>query len=212
MNEVAKYEGKGLTRKEVEILEKFIQDGKPGLTKQKSDRLGEIYILGYSCHDIHKWFPEFPIEIIVWSKYYYNWEEARTKYRESVTQETLQSALSAREDSLKFLTEMLTATHIKFRRSLLDYIARPESTEEPKILPKSIYDYNTLLQMGKEMTASITGKLDSGDPAATPLVSVTVNNGKEKPDIVLRQGDPKSVKDALIQDLAKGKINGDFGS
>jgi hypothetical protein len=134
------------------------REGKPGLSKYKAERLGEIYCLGYSCRDIQKWFPEYPLEVLLWARVHYKWDAVREQYRSVVQQDTLHAALAARMDGVRFLSDLMTATHVHWRKQLLDYIADPENAEAPKFLPKDMYGYQVLINMLKDVTTPGAGQ------------------------------------------------------
>lgn len=200
MNEIELVQ-KGLTEDEAKALSKWIEDGKPGVSKHKAERLGEIYCLGYSCREITRWFPEFPYEIILWSRVYYKWDELRDQYRNQVQKEVLQAALNTRIDAIRFLSDIISASHLKWRKEILAYLADPEKHEKPpKILPDNIYNYSQIVNQLKELMEPPAGK--KGEELSTsPLVSVTVNSESKKPDIVVQNASPEDIKKALYEDL-----------
>jgi hypothetical protein len=207
MNEVQLVE-KGLTEEEAKILSKWIEDGKPGVSKYKAERLGEIYCLGYSCREITRWFPEFPLEIVLWSRVYYKWDELRDQYRTQVQKEIIQSALSTRLDAIRFLSEVISASHTKWRKEILSYLADPDKQEKPpKILPDNIYNYSQIVNQLKELLEPAQGKKGE-EISSSPLVSVTVNSETKKPDIVVQNTSPEDIKRALYEDLNGVKKDG----
>lgn len=207
MNEVQLVE-KGLTEDEAKILSKWIEDGKPGVSKYKAERLGEIYCLGYSCREITRWFPEFPLEIVLWSRVYYKWDELRDQYRSQVQKEIIQSALSTRLDAIRFLSEVISASHTKWRKEILSYLADPDKQEKPpKILPDNIYNYSQIVNQLKELLEPAQGKKGE-EISSSPLVSVTVNSETKKPDIVVQNTSPEDIKRALYEDLNGVKKDG----
>jgi hypothetical protein len=200
-NQIPDLVKKGLTEEEAKLLSNWIEDGKPGLAKYKAERLGEIYCLGYSCEDIKRWFPEYPIEVLLWAKISYNWDDTRAQYRKVVQQETLNAALSARMESIRFLADVITATHVKYRKEILNFIADPDKNEAPKkIIPDNIHSYGYLISMLKEITSPVQDK--NLTDKSTPLVSVTVNN-QDKPEIVLTQNGADDIKKALMAEADK---------
>lgn len=191
----------GLTPEEAKVLSKWIAEGKPGLTKYKAERLGEVYCLGYSCQDIKRWFPEYPIEVLLWARVTYGWDEIKAQYRSVVQQETLNAAITARMESIRFLSDVITATHLKYRKELLNFIADPEKNECPKkIIPESMHTYGFMLNILKEITAPAQDK--NMTDKSMPLVSVTVNS-QDKADIVLKRIEEEDIKQALMSEVDK---------
>lgn len=200
-SELAPYIDKGLTEDEAKQLKHWIDRGKPGLAKFRADRFADVYVLGYSCQDINKWFPEYPLETILWARVHFDWDAIREQYKTVRTKEVLETAMGAREEGIRFLTEVLHATHYRWRKQLLDYLANPEDKKPPDCLPGSLSQYSNLVQLMNEMLGMASpkdGKPGSKDNAGSPLVSVTINEQK-KADIVV--AGPESIKDALIQDV-----------
>lgn len=197
----AEYETKGLTKDEASTLSKWIEDGKPGLTKYKAERLGEIYCLGYSCQDIKKWFPEYPIEVLLWARIQFNWDDTRAQYKKIVQQETLNAAVAARMESIRFLADVISATHVKYRKEILQFIADPTNHEAPKkIIPDNIHSYGYLVSLLKEVTAPNQDK-NIGDKSV-PLVTVNVNQ-KDQADITVTHAEQNDIKQAIMADLNK---------
>lgn len=192
---------KGLTAEEANALTKWIDDGKPGLTKFKAERLGEIYCLGYTCQDIKKWFPEYPIEVLLWARIQFNWDDIRKQYRQVVQQETLNAALSARMESIRFLSDLITATHTMYRKQILEYIADPVNHEAPKkIIPDNIHSYGFMISLLKDITTPNQDK--NMTDKAIPLVTVNVNN-KDQPEITVTHAEQDDIKKALMEDMKK---------
>lgn len=208
MYEIEDLTQKGLTEDEAKVLAQWVEDGKPGVSKYKAERLGEIYCLGYSCKEISRWFPEFPYEIILWSRVYYKWDQLRDQYRNQVQQEIVRAALSTRLEAVRFLSDIITASHVKWRKEILSYLADPDKFEKPpKILPDNIYNYSQIVNQLKELTDPPAGKKGE-DLTTTPLVSVSINNSEsKKADIVVQNATPEDIKKALYEDL-NGKKGG----
>ncbi len=184
----------GLNKKEIQLLNKWIEEGKPGLTKYKAERLGEIYCLGYTCEDIRRWFPEYPIEVLLWARVNYAWDDIRTQYRKIVQQETLNAAIAARMESIRFLADVVTATHVKYRKDLLQYIADPINCEAPKkILPDNIHSYGYLINLLKDITTPSQDK--NMTDKSVPLVTVNVgDNGKSE----VKVSSQNDIREALL--------------
>jgi hypothetical protein len=189
---------KGLTDDEAKVLAKWIEEGKPGLTKYKAEHLGEVYCLGYDCKDIQRWFPEYPLPVLLWARVTYNWDETRNLYRKVIQQETLNAAVAARMESIRFLTDALTATHIKYRKEILQYVADPDNREPPKkIIPDNIHSYGFMINLLKEMMAPSQDK--NMTDKAMPLVTVNVSGSGDKSEINVSQASQDDIKKALME-------------
>lgn len=191
---------KGLSEQEAKALSVWIEAGKPGLSKYKAEKLGDVYCLGYTCQDIKRWFPDYPIEVILWARVHYCWDDLRAKYRSVVQQETMNAALTARMESIRFLTDVITATHVKFRQDILKYIADPDNVEAPKtkLIPDNIHSYGFLMTLLKEMVTPNQDK--NKTESAMPLVTVNVNSSDQ---VQVSKVDQEDVKQALMKDLKK---------
>ena len=206
MTELSKYsleslkEG-GLTPEEALILSKWVDDGKVGVTKLKAESFGKLYALGYSCQDIHHNFPEYPLSLLLYARVMYKWDEERSSYRRSIQENIAEAAINARAESIKFLTEIAGATHEKWRKEIMEYVANPSKEKAPDCLPNSLTQYGNLMKLLQEIvnpssTSKKTGS-ESDMSKTTPLVSIQVNN-KEGASVNITQSD---VKDALIKDV-----------
>jgi hypothetical protein len=193
---------KGLTEDEANMVTVWVQDGKPGLSQHRAERLGEIYCLGYSCQELRKWMPEYPLEVLLWARVNFAWDELRAKYRQVVQQETLNAALAARMESIRFLSDALTATHIKWRKEILAYIQEPEKYEKPpKILPDNLHTYGFLINILKDITTPFQTEAKSDDKSVQ-LVSVNINNA-EAPSIEVKKATKDDIKNALLDEVRR---------
>lgn len=196
---------KGLTEDEAKLLSKYLEEGKPGLAKSRAERMAEIYCLGYSCQEINRWFPEYPLEILLYARVHYGWDQIREKYLSSVQQEVLNSSLAVRMDTMKFLQELLTATHVKWRKELLDYIADPETKKAPDFIPKNLYGYGQIIETLNKVVRVAGPESKGGGLGESPLVSINVGQNQEgKPDIVISNPTQEDVRAALLAE-AKAK-------
>lgn len=195
---------KGLSADEAKLLAKWIEEGKPGLVGTKAERMGEIYCLGYSCQEMQKWFPEYPLEILLWARVHYKWDETRDRYRTVVQQETLNHALAARLESLRFLSDVLSATHVKLRREMLLYIADPDNNKPPQFLPNNIHTYGFLISTLKDIMAGAANIGTKDDDKNIPLVTVNVNQN-EKPEIIISHTNQEDIRKALMDEVKKKK-------
>ena len=194
---------KGFEEDEIRTLTRWIDQGKPGLAKSKAERMGDIYLLGYSCQEINKWFPEYPLEVLLFARAQYNWDELRAKYRQQVQQNTLAAATATRLESIRFLSELISATHLKWRKDILAYIANPDGNKPPECLPSGIYQYGQAMGLLKDLVTPDGGGGSKGGDAnpsgPTPLVSVTVKSGdKDKPDVVIESSSQEDIRKALL--------------
>lgn len=206
-NDLEIYKEKGLTEKEAELVTNWLDRGRPGIGKLKAEQLLSIYVLGYSCDDLNKEFPEYELPMLLWARIQYAWDDAREKYRKGVTAQVVESAIAAKAESIRFITDVMSATHVAWRKDILKYLAAPDREEKPKCLPNSLHQYGALVQLLDDMMspktpASAPG--DSGDPLSSPLVSINVNTNGDRPTIDIT---PSDVKEALQKD-AKGKPDG----
>lgn len=213
MNElsVSLFVEKGLTEDESTKLMAWIEKGKPGLSKYRAEKFGEIYLMGYDCKEIADMFPEYPYESILWARVLFDWDGLRGKYVTEMQEKTLQAAMNARVESIRFLSDVLRATHTKWRKEILDFIVHPEREKAPEFLPKNIYNYGQLIavldQLMNPSKGGGNGDLDPSQLAAA-LFSVTINNNSNgesttieaRPKAVVNAND---VKEALRVELEK---------
>lgn len=195
---------KGFDEEEILTLTKWLDEGKPGLSKFRAERMGDIFILGYSCKEINKWFPEYPIEVLLFARAHYEWDKLRSEYLMEVQKNTLEAALATRMESIKFLSELMSATHLKWRKQILDYIANPERTKPPECLPNGIYQYGQAMSLLKDLVTPPSQKGPAGKEigsGATPLVSIKIQNGRDKPDVIIQNSTQEDIKKALIEEV-----------
>lgn len=197
---------KGFTDEELEALTKWIDAGKPGLAKSRADRMGEIYLLGYSCQDLHKWFPEYPLETLLFARAQYDWDRLREEYKKNIQAQTLNVAMQSRLESIRFLSEVVAATHVKWRQQIMTYLANPEREKPPDCLPKGIQSYGTAVNLLKDLVTPPVEKKGAQSPEnASPLVSVTVKSG-DKPEVVIENSTQEEIRRQLMNEAG---IDGD---
>lgn len=201
-NELTPFVEKGMTEDEAKLLTRWIQQGKPGLSKFRADKFAEIYVLGYSCQDIHKWFDEYPLETILWARFHYDWDALRADYKKVRTRQVMETALGVQEEGVRFLTELLHATHYRWRKELMEYLANPDTKKAPDCLPNSLSQYASLTNLMREvmgMAGPKDGKGNNKDSQpSSPLVSIHMNDEK-KPSITV--AGPEDVKSAILEDV-----------
>jgi hypothetical protein len=203
---------KGLNEEESKSLMLWIEKGKIGLSKFKAEKFGEIYLMGYTCKEISEMFPEYPYETILWARVQHDWDAMKARYLHEVQEKTLEAAMQARVESIRFLSDVLRATHAKWKKAILDYIVHPERDKPPEFLPKNIYNYKELITVLDQLMNPEKGKGNDLDPAqlASALFSVTINNGGEsttvRPKTVIDTGDVKQALKLEIQN--KGPLDG----
>jgi|GEM_PF-5257285 len=214
-DEIVKYPElaeKGLNEEEVALLTNWLENGKPGLSKLRADRFGEIYLLGYTCQEIHKMFPEYSLEMLLFARAHYDWDKLRDAYRKEIQNNTLEKALTARLESIKFLSELVAATHIKWRKEIMTYIANPEKEKAPDCIPKSVMGYGQVVNILQTLMAppGSNGKGSSNQGQAVgsgvPLVSVTVqSNGNGGNEVVISDATQQEIKAALLAEVGQDK-------
>jgi hypothetical protein len=205
--EVTALVASGLTEPEAKELAAWVDAGKPGLSKHRAESFGSVYALGYSCQDLHKWFPEIPLAILLYARVYYGWDKIRAEYRAAVQNQLLESALTTKLESVRFVTELLNATHVRYRQQIMDFLANPKGAKPPEIMPDSLHQYGQLTALMRELLESISPgekKKPGDEKEAAPLVSVTVGAGGE----VKVVSDQKSAKSRLIDAISARKNKG----
>jgi hypothetical protein len=174
------YQDKGLTEKESEILAKYVEDGKPGLAKARSDSMRTIYALGYTCEEIHEMFPEYPLGLILHARVTHEWDKTKIDLSQKLSK-IKENVIISKLESVQFLTEMLKAVHVKHRQDILRFLANPEREEAPKVLPNNLYGYQQILSLLDEVMGNNQNKDQKGaEMVSSPLVSVTINTEQPK--------------------------------
>ena len=186
------YISRGLNQKEAETLAAWIEAGKPGLSKYRAEGMGQLYALGYSCEDIHRWYPQFPLPVLLWARFQYNWDDVRDRYQRVTQGKALEAALGAKTESVRLLADAIAATNLKWRRELMDYLADPENNKAPDFLPKSLSGYQNMLDMlDKLVTPPVVGD----KTPAGPLVNINLGRTLDT------RADPKDVAASLIAEM-----------
>lgn len=203
-SQIELYTSKGLPLEEAESLYEYIESSKPGLSRTRSDALSTIYNLGYSCQDIHKMFPEYSLGLIVHAKVTYEWDLSKSELDTHLNNATVRQAQAVKSDSIRFLSELVTATHVKWRRDILRYLANPEREKAPDCLPNSLSAYRDTVSALEELAAlgPDVSKKDGVLPQGglTQLISVHVDNKPQEKTI-----DIKEVKDNRAASLLRQK-------
>jgi hypothetical protein len=186
------YQEKGLTEKEAQVLMRYIEDGKPGLAKARSESMRTIYTLGYSCEEIHEMFPEYSLGLILHARITHEWDKTRVDLSEKLSK-IKENVIISKLESVQFLTEMLKAVHVKHRQDILRFLANPDREDAPKVLPNSLHGYQQILTLLDEVMGNNQNKdSKSSDFSASPLVSVTINTDQPK-TVEAKVGDSKAI-------------------
>jgi len=194
----------GYTKEEANALVTYRERGLPGVSKLRADAFESLYIMGYTCKDIHDQFPEYELGLIVYARQKFKWDEKRANYQANLAAQVIQAAALAKAESVRFLYDVLSAVHAKNRNEIMRYLANPDKEKAPDFLPKSLGGYQTLINMINDLTAPpAAAKGGANDPAnvASPLVNITLNNGPAASSKPVIDVTPKAVGDALIQEM-----------
>lgn len=212
--EVALYYGKypklkehGFSRDDAKALAFWLDEGKPGLAKSKAENMSALYLMGYSCREINKWFPDYPLELLLFARYQYDWDLLRNEYNLRVQKDASHRAEGSRNESIRLVSDIMSATHAKWRRQLAEYLANPDTVDPPNFLPSNMDQYGKISTLLQNLVAPpLRGKpgpqqgvINAQGLPATPLVSVTVKGGaNDKPDIVITDSTQDAIKKRLM--------------
>lgn len=199
--EVELYQSKGLTEAESSLVQKWVEKGRPGISNIKADHLLSIYLMGYTCYDINKEFPEYSLESILWAKAKFDWEQKKSDYQKSIAQSVVTQAATAKAESIRFISDILQATHIKWKKDIMRYLAAPDREKAPACLPNSMNEYGKLLNLLDSTIAAEKEKLpaeavQTGNNGA--LVNVNISSGTDPKNVTITQGD---VKNQLVLEM-----------
>jgi hypothetical protein len=136
----------------------------------------------------------------LWARFHHNWDALREEYKSVRSRQVLETALGAQAEGLRFLTELLHATHYRWRKELLEYLANPDTKKAPECLPNSLSQYASLTNLMREVMGMNPAKDGKGskDAPSSPLVSINISEEK-KPSITV--AGPEDVKSAIMEDV-----------
>lgn len=198
------YKKAGLDLSEARLVLAWVEEGKPGLAQAKAEQLLTIYLNGYSCQDIQRQFPEYPLPLILWARAVYQWDEAREKYRKNLVEQVSQTALVGVAESLRFMTDLLSATHVKIKKEIMTYLADPDNQPAPSLVPINIREYAVLHNTLRE-TITPVGKGKEAGVEGIPSLNINIKTAENKrPEVEI---EPFDVKEALRRSL-EDKTNG----
>jgi hypothetical protein len=202
------YKAGGLSDTEAFLVKEWVDKGRPGISNVKADQLLSIYLLGYNCYEINKEFPEYPLPAVLWCRAKFDWDKRREEYNLAIQDAIAKHAVNVRSDAIRFMGELIAATHIKWRKDILKYLAAPDREKAPACLPGNLNEYGTRVSLLDEIM-NPAGKIknlpgaQAGVPEGTPLVSVNINNSSNEPRPVIVDQD--AVKSSLILEMNKDK-------
>lgn len=182
MSNLQLYQEKGLTEAESKLVDAWVTSGKPGIGRVKADFLSSIYNLGYTAQDIHKMFPEYgDLAAILFARFTFEWDRRRDEYSAHLRATIAPQAIDARLESVRFLTEVVRASHVKWREQIMRYLAAPDREKAPGFLADDIKEYKEIMLLLKELTTpdKIPGQKGDENPNAQGLPSIHIhaNNG-----------------------------------
>jgi hypothetical protein len=204
------YQSAGLNEAEAKSVAEWVEKGKPGLARSKAESLGSIYLLGYTCQEIARMFPEYDLPLLLYARVEYGWDQAKLRYKNDLQESIIESAKSVKLDSTQFMSEMIKATHVKWRADILRYLAAPDRVEPPACLPNTLHGYQSAVTMLNDLIEPKVQRLPGGgrippsnidlppNQVAAPLVSVTVNQSSEKPAVEVTSKEiPQDAEDPI---------------
>jgi hypothetical protein len=185
--------GGGLTEEEAKMVQSWIDRGRPGITKIKADFLSSIYNLGYSCQQIHKEFPEYELEAILWARVKFDWDKRRAEYQQTLAANTMASAAEAHLEGIQFLSMVMKVTHVKMKQEMMRYLAAPDREKPPEFLPTTLHQYmNAQSQLSEMITPPAAKK---GDQPAGAQVFINA------PGAQVSTATPEEVAKAMIEEM-----------
>lgn len=187
-NNLEIYKSKGLTEEEANSLVRYNNAGRPGVSKINVDALQTLFNVGYTCHEIHAQFPEYPIGAILLARVQNNWDKQKDEYRKSLELEIVGAVKNARVESVKMIADLIAATNVSWKNQLMKYLANPDKEKAPEFLPKSMSQYGSLATLLKELT-EVDAKNNKEGPAGgngggLPTIIINNNTSGKSGDII----------------------------
>lgn len=197
------YQAKGLTAEEAGLVQAWEIRGRPGVSRLKAEVFQKLYLMGYSCQEISSQFPEYELGLLLWARYKYNWDQDKAAYQATLANQAKAALQLSKAEQVRFLFDVMAATHLKYRQEILRYMAAPDREPAPDFLPKTLHGYAQLVALMQElMEVQPLPGTGQTNPTGSPLVSVTVNQPSgEKPASI--EVKPLDVKEALLERMGK---------
>lgn len=204
-----------LPEEEVKALMIHIESGKPNLSKVRADSIATVYNLGYSCQWIHQNIcPELTLGSIVHAKLSHQWDSIKEEFDRNIKNNYVNIADSVKAEVVQFLSEIITATHVRWKMDILKYLANPTREDAPACLPNSLGTYRNVVSFMEELAhPDNAGSKKSGSSGSLPggfsqLVSVQINNApKEKEEQAPVLKDVHEVKNNRAAELLRKKAS-----
>jgi len=204
----------GLSEKEANLLMGWIAKGKPGVAQSRADDLFHLYLLGYSCQDIHDEFPAYDLPLLLYARVQHSWDERRRDYKKRLSASVLEDASATAFSTVKTIMELVHASSVQMRRDLMRYLENPEKNKPPEFLPRSPRELGNLVSLLKELTAvpqpgqasgmwlnvNINNPQAPAQTSAAPGVASTVSP--------LQSVNARDVKASLLRDAATIEASG----
>jgi hypothetical protein len=189
------YIKRGLSTEEAAIVVQWNLNGRPHATRADLPLVRELFLNGYSAVQINEKFSEIPVPAILYLRCKHKWDEVRDQRKRDLVANALPNAGTIQLDAVRFLTEVINGTHVKYREQLMRYVADPKREKPPEVLPHSFSQYENLVTLLKDLLTP-PGTKAAGSLPGTPLVAVNISQSTG--DVTVTA---KDAEDALIQEM-----------
>jgi hypothetical protein len=159
----------GLSRKEVELGEKYLRKHKTAgaIEEVESLKLYEMFLIGNSIHEIHKQFSQYDLGQICLTAAIRKWGLDRDKMQCSLKDRVQTKVIKSIIDQVDFLTNMLGVANAEHLEEMRNYIL-DANAPKPNLRIKSIKDYKDITEtLGKLVQGGGNGKNPSMLEAVT---------------------------------------------
>lgn len=154
----------GMSEQEILLAEKYLRKFKTRgkLQMPTSQKLYELFMIGYSVTDIHVQFPQYSIAQIGLTCAVEKWGKDRDVACISIKERVQSKVVKSIIEQVDYLTAMIAVNNVENMKEMIEYISDPVNNPKPKVRIESIKEYKEVAEMlSKLISATSNGSKSS---------------------------------------------------
>lgn len=190
-------EKEGLTDEEIRLGEKYLRKFKTAgaIPQNECKKIYELVLMGYSFHELHQQFPQYPIAKIILTAALRGWMVDRERMQSSLRDRVHAKVVKSVVEQVDYLTTMLSVVNTEHIESMRMYILDPVNNPKPEVRINSIKEYKEIADTLQKLISNTMA------PQKTPPKFDALNS-KRSGNKALPEGKKKEKESDGIIDIA----------
>jgi hypothetical protein len=188
-----------MTEEEKLLLQKYIEDGLPGISTIREKEIMELFSL-YMANKSHKELADisgFSLEKVLFLAKKFSWHEKKLSYYNNLQTKMLGKMENAKLETANFVVDLLSFTHKMLGNEITEFLKTGDKAVAKKIDMRVLGNYFKSVELLTKLMSQVVATAPS-DP------KITINLG----DATVERTGENSIKvtgNSTLQELAKKK-------